>query len=132
MIFFVNIVNIETSTEDFNIVPRRQGTFKVNAKEISGHVAEYLIDAYRQCRINQSDNSNKIINISLKSLDGWYSFNSGATLKLSVSLPEKNQTLSFTTQQSAIDIQRAVAYAIHVISWDIVRDPTIQDYVLCK
>jgi hypothetical protein len=76
--------------------------------------------------------SNKTIEISFQSIEGYISFNSGTTLKINVNIPEKNTTIPFVITQSAIDLHKAVVYAIHDISWQIVNDPTIQDYILCK
>jgi hypothetical protein len=130
----VKIINSEIINEDVNFIPRRPFNpgWAINPYVISNHITEYLGDAYRQCRIQSDSNSNKIISISMVKIDGYYSFNSGVTMKINVMLPEKNITVPITAAQSALDIYTAFAYTIHDISWQIVNDPTIQDYITCR
>jgi len=124
----INVLNAEKKNFDITIA---RGWY-LNSQELSDMTVEYLKDAYRQCRVITRADSNKTIEISFQSIEGYISFNSGTTLKINVNIPEKNTTIPFVITQSAIDLHKAVVYAIHDISWQIVNDPTIQDYILCK
>jgi len=124
----VSIINAEKRNFDINIARR----WHLNSQEITAMTVEYLKDAYRQCRALPTADSKKVLEISFQDVKGYISFNSGATLRINVAIPEKNMTIPFVISQSSIDLHKAVVYAIHDITWQIVNDPTIQDYILCR
>jgi hypothetical protein len=130
----VNIINAEKTKKDINIIPWRPFNpgWDINPYEIAGHVTAYLTDAYRQCRVPVNPNSKKTILVSIWDINGYYSFNSGITMKVIINIPEKNLTVPLSVSQSAPDMYNAVAYAIHDVSWQIINDPSIQDYILCR
>jgi hypothetical protein len=104
----------------------------INPQELTGQIVDYIKDAYRQSRVVADPKSKKIINVSLSRINVISRFNSTATLELLVNLPEKKTTEKISAVQSTGDYHRAIVYAIHDISWQIVNDPVIQDYILCR
>jgi hypothetical protein len=132
--FSVNVVNTETNNRDINIVPSAvfSASWLINPQELSGQIVDYVKDAYKQSRVPVSPTSKKIINISIKKIEVASSFTSAAVLELNITLPEKQTTEKFSSLQSTGDVHRAVIYTIHDISWQIVNDPVIQDYLLCR
>ncbi len=127
----INIVNAETDKTEFNMLQRR-GTYMVTRHYFSGLITDYLKEGYRQSRITSTPDSKRILNITVKNVEGWYSHMCGAIIHVDVSIPEKNIKIPFSSRQTAIDVHWAGAYAIHDVSWQIINDPTIQDYILCK
>jgi hypothetical protein len=124
----VNIINIEKTNIDITLARGRY----INSQKTTDMLVEYLKDGYRQCRILSNPNSPKVIAISFLKLDGYSSFSSGATLQINVSLPEKNTVIPFMISQSTLELHNAVAYTIHDITWQIINDPIIQDYITCR
>jgi len=127
----IHIVNAETDKVEFNMLQRR-GKYMITKYYFSGLITDYLIEGYRQSRIASSSNSKKALNISVQSVDGWYSHMCGAVIRMTVTIPEKNITIPFSSKQTSLDVHWAGAYAIHDLSWQIINDPTIQDYILCR
>lgn len=122
------IINAEKRSTDVSIA---RGWY-INSQTITGMMVDYLKDAYRQCRILHNQESGKVIALSFQKIEGYIRFNSGATLQINVTIPEKNITIPFVITQTTMDLHNAVAYAIHDVSWQIINDPTIQDYILCR
>lgn len=105
-----------------------------NAKELIDHVVNYMEDAFIKCKINVTEHSGKIIKISLKdmkyTLGVWAQ---GASVELQVNIPEIHYSESYTGIGNAYGgTHVAAAYAIHAVTWDIIKDPVIQDYILCR
>lgn len=125
---FINITNNEKTNIDITLARGRY----INSQKATDMLIEYLKDGYRQCRILTNPTSTKVIAISFQKLDGYSSFNSGATLRINVSIPEKNIIIPFSISQSTLELHNAVAYAIHDITWQIINDPVIQDYITCR
>lgn len=132
--FSVNIRNVEKVNQDIYFIPWRPFLpgWYINPHDVAGHITEYLSEAYRQCRVPTNNNSTKIITISAQILEGYYGWNSWITIKTTVNIPEKNIIIPITATQTTLNMYDAVAYTIHDISWQIVNDPTIQDYILCR
>ena len=132
----INLVNVEKNNKEINIVSGSVVGWSINPQAITDQIVAYMENSYKQCRVFTNKTSPKTINISIKSIEGFpngaFKFTSNATLKLNVSIPEKNYTETFTADQSSGDLYMAVVYAIHDITWQIINDPVIQDYILCR
>jgi hypothetical protein len=131
----VNIVNAETASDDISIIPFGvvgPGWY-VNRKEMTGRIVDYLKDAYAQSGVVSNPASKKILNVSTKNIRAPYaSFVTSVILELNVVLPEQKTTRYFSVTQTSGDIPWTTVYAIHVISWQIVNDRGIQDYLTCR
>lgn len=111
----------------------RNGCF-LNPREVTDQIIEYLKESYRQCRVSVNANSLKVINLSFPIQQNTYinDYNSSVVMKVNVHIPELNKSFTITTTQASFELHNAVAYAIHDMSWQIINDPTIQDYILCR
>lgn len=141
----VSIVNAENRNKDIMVMePRwcaygdnggrgRNGCY-LNPREVTGQIIDYLNESYRQCRVSVTDNSTKVIKISYPPDQFFYinDYNSSVLMKVIVTIPELNKTFTISTTQASFQLHNSVAYAIHDLSWQIINDPTIQDYILCK
>ena len=132
----VNIVNVEKNNSDTNIVWGSMVGWSINPQIMTDQIIAYMENSYKQCRVFTNKTSPKTIQVSIKSIEGFpngaFKFTSNAVLKLNVSIPEKNYTETFTANQSTGDLYMAVVYAIHDITWQIINDPVIQDYIVCR
>ncbi len=134
----VNLVNAETADKDVNIVPGAvySPSWLQNPRELTGHIVNFLGDNYRQCRVLNNPQSKKTLRISIRKVEGIpnsaFKFNSTANLELDVFLPEKQQTFTFYASQSSGDLYWALVYAVHDATWQVINDPVIQDYILCR
>lgn len=141
----IRLINAEKRNNNIEVMPRRgcyygdnggrngNGCF-LNPREVTDQIIDYLTESYRQCRVYVTDNSPKIITISYP-LDQFFyinDYNSSVVMKVIVTIPELNRTFAITTTQASFQLHNSVAYAIHDLSWQIINDPTIQDYILCK
>ena len=132
----INIVNVEKNNNDTNIVWGSLVGWSINPQMMTDQIIAYMENSYKQCRVYASKSSTKTIHISINKIEGFpngaFKFTSNATLKVNVSIPEKKYTEIFTANQSTGDLYMAVVYAIHDISWQIINDPIIQDYIACR
>jgi hypothetical protein len=111
----------------------RNGCF-LNPREVTDQIIEYLKESYRQCRVSVDPNASKVIRLSFPTEQNTYinDFNSSVVMKVNVNIPELNKSFTISTTQASFELHNAVAYAIHDMAWQIINDPTIQDYLLCR
>lgn len=132
----VNIVNVENNNNETNIVRGSVVGWSINPRATTDQIVSYIENAYKLCRVYSSKTSPKTINISIEKIEGYpngaFKFMSNAVLKVKISIPEKHYIETFTANQSTGDLYMAVAYSIHDISWQIINDPIIQDYITCR
>lgn len=134
----VRFVNDEKRNEDMNIVPGAifSPSWNINPHELTNQIIKYMENSYRYCRVKSSINSNKVIHLSLSEITGWptgiFRFTSYAHLQINVFIPEINFKETYTLERSSPYLHNAMAYSIHEFTWQIINDPTIQDYVLCR
>lgn len=128
----VTIVNAETREvilmHDLGLVEH-----DYNARELIDHVVNYIGDAFTKSKIDVTKDSGKIIKISLKDmkymLGAW---SNGASVELYIDIPEINYSESYTGIGNTFgSTPTAAAYAIHEVTWKLINDRVIQDYILC-
>ncbi len=133
----VNIVNVEKRDDKHNINPRlRQvsGFPYINPKELTNHIVDYMKIAFEKFNVKVDNKSTKIIQVSLNNAEYIQGvWGQGADVKLKIDIPEEQYTWIYGAQDSTYGSpMRAAAYAIHKVTFDIIKDPIIQDYILCK
>lgn len=132
----VNIVNGEKNNNDTNIVWGSVVGWSINPRSMTDQIVSYMENSYKQCRVYPNKTSPKTISISIEKIEGFpngaYKFTSNAMLKVKINVPEKNYTEIFTANQSTGDLYMAVVYSIHDITWQVINDPIIQDYIICR
>ena len=129
----VRIINIETRIEDFKMLENGPFTGLVNPKETMTAVGLYLKSGFERSHIRVDERSTKVLQIKmndLKSIAGVWSF--GSYFSMEVNIPDINFTNSFEAKDNAMLGDTAAAYAIHVVSRQVIEDPVIQDYILCR
>lgn len=104
-------------------------------KEIVGKIVEYMNDAFNRNRITPDQNSTKIIEVSLGEVKAWYNyfFVWHANTQLKISIPEKQFTKIYEQfESSSQGPQQALAFTLHLLTWQIIDDISVQNYVLCR
>ncbi len=141
----IHLINIEKINKDIKIMDerwcaygdddgRKRNGCVLNPHEVTDQIIDYTTESFRQCRVSSNDKSMKIINISFPLDQTSYvnNFNSSVVMKMNVHIPELNKSFTISTTQASFELHNAVAYAIHDMSWRLINDPTIQDYILCR
>lgn len=129
----VKIVNIENRTEDFETLQNPPFYGAINPKEMMDSITLYLANGFEQNGIKSNDQSKKVIHIKmhdLKSTAGFWSFGSYCNLQLVI--PETRFTKFYDANDNSGGGYAAAAYAIHRVTRQIIDDPEIQNYILCK
>lgn len=131
----INIINVEKREDEiiifhgFGLLPRT-----VNPKELTTAVVEYLKYGFEKSQIKIDNNSSNIIHVSLA--DAVYVDNLGSPggkIKVKVDIPEKKYSEFYQARDYGLaGIPECMAYAAHVVTRQIIDDPVIQDYILCR
>lgn len=135
----VSIVNAEKRTEDF-VVNQEGSIIKdsivIDPQELTGQIVSYMEDALKRCRVKIDPKSQKVIYVSFKNLvitkDSTFR---KSHLEMDIGIPEKQyiQAFSASQQENGLNASftRTTASNIHILTWDVIQDPIIQDYILC-
>lgn len=129
----LKIVNIESRTEEYEALENPPASGVINPKEMMDSVALYLKNGYEQSHIKVDDQSTKILQIKmieLKSIAGVWTF--GSYFKIGLNIPETGFAKFYEARDNSGHGYAAAAYAIHKVTRQIIDDPEIQDYILCK
>ncbi len=130
----VRIRNIENRMENYTILKSPNQTFYIIPSELMNVAANYLKEAYRKCRVEDDDNHDKFLDISLKMAYASHSmWSRGATIEINVSIPEIGYEEFYHAEDwTGKDHGAAFAYVMHDVLWQIINDPNVQDYILCR
>lgn len=133
----INIINVEKREEEIvifhggGLLPRI-----VNPKELTTAVVEYLQYGFEKSQIKIDNNSSKIIQISLENAEYINTLGflgGGSVIKMKVEIPEIKYSESYQAKDYTMaGIPECMAYAAHIVTRQIIDDPVIQDYILCK
>jgi hypothetical protein len=111
----------------------------INPKEMMDEIKFYLKRGYELSRIREDDKSTKVLQITMQDMNIKQSYFIGHAfdgyLKMEVLIPETNFRKSYETMErtgTPPTAYRAPAYAIHKVTRQIIDDPEIQKYILCK
>jgi hypothetical protein len=129
----IKIVNIENRTEDFETLQNPPVYGAINPKEMMDSITLYLINGFEQSGIKSDDQSKKVIHIKmqdLKSTAGFWSF--GSYCKLQLIIPETRFSKFYEANDNSGHGYAAAVYAIHRVTRQLIDDPDIQNYILCK
>jgi uncharacterized membrane protein len=91
-----------------------------------------MTDALEKSNVKRDQSSKKQIKVSLKKVNwiqgiGLY----GALVDVQVEIPEIDFITTYSSEATSIDNSRSTAYAIHVLTWKMINDPIVKDYILC-
>ena len=129
----VKIVNAEVRIDDYETMSNPPFFGVINPKSMMDSVVVYLGNGFEQSRVKVDEQSHKVLQIKmidLKSIAGIWSF--GSYFKAEIVIPETGFTKFYETRDNAMNGYTASAYSIHAVSRQIIDDPAIQDYILCK
>ena len=97
-------------------------------------VSLYLKKGFEKSHSKVDDQSTKVLQlkmVDLKSTVGMWTY--GCYIKIKLTIPKKNSSKIYEAKedynQSAAT---GLAYAIHGVTRQIIDDPVIQDYILCR
>jgi predicted nucleic acid-binding Zn ribbon protein len=133
----VKIINIENRIEDYGVLQSLPFIAVINPKEMMDSVCLYLKNGFEKSLIKGDDQSSKVIQVKMDSLKIENVKTFGSSFKIELIIPET----SFTKFYEAKDKPKngydssayaASAYAIHSVTRQIIEDPIIQDYILCR
>jgi len=129
----VNIVNVESRIEDYDILENNPSRVVINPKEMMDNVALYLDAGFRKSNIRVDSQSSKVIQI--KMLDSKWdrgAWSLGGYFKMGLVIPETGFNKYYEATDNAALGYTASAYAIHVVTRQVIDDPVIQNYILCQ
>ncbi len=129
----IRIVNAEINDQDYTVYTWWPTEAYITPKNLVDDIIIYMSDAFNRTGIKTDQNSSKIIQVSMEKLTSWYTMlKHSANTQLKIMLPEKKYTKIYehsdTTPKS---VPMAIAYTIHEITWKVINDPFLQDYILC-
>ena len=133
----VKLVNMATLRNPHHIGSRVSGIFRhyVNPKKMTQLLIDYLRHAFARCKVQASDTSNKVLQLSFIHLQllGRYMGANGAELTVRLKIPEIKYTKIYKRKDWTADwAYVAMAYTVHRVVFDIVNDPVIQKYIQCR
>lgn len=127
----IKIINAEKNEGDHNFYTKG-GQLYITPKELVDSIVIYMSDAFNRTGIKTDNNSTNIIEVSIEKLKVWnkmWVYNSNTQLKIVI--PEIKYTKIYDHSDTTTNLYVTVAYDIHEITWKIINDPVIQDYLLC-
>ncbi len=129
----VKVVNAETKNEEMLIYTYWPFYEYISPKILmDGHV-EYVNDAFLHCGIIPDQKSTKIIHLALVSTRKYYTlFNFSADTAIEISIPEIKYKTYISHTDTSPGLFNAIPFTLHVITWKIINDPVVQDYLLCR
>ncbi len=130
----VKIVNIESRTEDYLFLKVAAQTGVINPKEMMDSVCLYLKRGFEKSRIKVDDQSTKVLQLKMMDLHTVVGvWNIGGYFKVELIIPEKNFSKFYEGREDvARSAVTAATYPIHGVTRQIIDDPVIQDYILCR
>ncbi len=131
----INIINMEKGEENYiyfhggGIAP-----CSVNPKELTNAIVKYLQYGFEKSQIKIENSSSKVIHVSFAYAEWINDLGSmGAKIKMKVDIPEIKYTEFYEAKDYTFaGIPVCMAYAAHAVTRQIIDDPIIQDYILCK
>ncbi len=129
----VNIINAENNESDHTYYTWWPSEVYITPKILVDSIVIYMSDAFNRTGIKADKNSTKIIEVSIEILKSWYTaWNFSSNTQLKIVIPEIKYSKIFNHSDTTPKGPHvAVAYNIHEITYQLINDPVIQDYLLC-
>jgi hypothetical protein len=131
----ISIVNVETRDVDYVFLNAPAVKRAVNPRELTTAIVEYLKYGFEKSQIKIDNNSSKIIYVSFNDIKLLPRlFTTGSNIKMKVDIPEKKYSEIYEAKDWSAggSTDTVMAYAIHIVTRQIIDDPVIQDYILCR
>jgi hypothetical protein len=128
----INIVNNEKKEDDLSISDPGATKHCINPKKLTAHIVEYMTDALEKSNVKRDQSSPKQIKVSLKKVNWIQGFALyGALVDIQIEIPEIDFRTTYSSEETSIDNSRSTAYAIHAVTWKMINDPVVKNYILC-
>lgn len=127
----INIVNDEKRENGFLIASQGAEKDYINPKELTNHIVKYMTDALEKSNVKKDQSSKRQIKVSLKNVNWIFGLTASSLVEIQIEIPEIKFTNTYSVKEYSVWVWRATAYAIHVLTWKIINDPVVQDYILC-
>lgn len=132
----IKITNAEASDKAFTFhIVWPSFNWQLTPNILIESVVLYMNNAFSQCGIKVNQNSAKVIHVSLDKVESNIPFMSWVTTtntQLKIVIPEINYTKRYVhSEVTPLGAVMGVVYNIHAITWQMINDPVIQDYLLC-
>ncbi|GEM_PF-597617 len=129
----VKIVNIESRTGDYETMEKAVTSEVINPKDVMNAFVAYLENGFQKSQVKVDNHSEKILQvkmIDLKSKSHFYNFDTRFCAELTI--PETGFVKYYEASENAGLAWASAAHAMHNVSRQIIDDPAIRDYILCK
>ena len=129
----VNIVNKESRAEDIVFSKSGVHSFYVKPRDIINSSVSYLKNGYGKSGIHADDNSTKYIEMKLSGMEllpGMWQV--GSKVRIEVNVPEAKLSKVYEASEYGQIVFSTFADSIHLITRQIIDDPAIQNYILCR
>ena len=129
----VRILNMESRTSDYEAVEKAVTSDVINPKAVMQAFVAYLENGFQKSHVKVDNRSEKILQVKmvdLKSKSRFYNFDTRFCTELTI--PETGFTKYYEANDNAELAWDSAAHAMHNVSRQIIDDPAIQDYILCK
>ena len=128
----INIVNDEKREDDLSISDPGAVKHYINPRKLTAHIVEYMADALEKSNVKRDQSSKKQIKVSLKKVSWIQGFALyGALVDVQIEIPEIDFITAYSSEVTSIDNRRSTAYAIHALTWKMINDPIVKNYILC-
>lgn len=132
----IKLVNAETRTVKYLVWDERATEISIIPKTLVRDIIAYLKDGFEKSNIKVDSSSSKTIYVFLdyaRMLNRIGSWAWGGVVRIKISIPELRRSKIYKGKGWTIgSIYRGTAYAIHEIVTQIINDPDIQNYILCR
>lgn len=128
----VKIINIENRTDDYDFLIKVLHKGYIKPREMMDNVSLYLKKGFEKSRITVDEKSAKVLQIKMIYLQTSPGWGARAYFKMELIIPETNFYKFYEDSYHGWFMEQATAYAIHVVTRQIIDDPEVQDYILCR
>lgn len=129
----VNIVNMETRDQDLLIYEWWPTEVNITPKILMDGVVNYANNVFKMSGVQPDSKSKNIINLSLVNIKEWYTFFMfNVDVSIEIFIPENKYSAHYKYSETSGDASKVVPYAIHNVTWKIINDPVVQEYLLCR
>lgn len=129
------VTNGETQKEDYVILKINLFSIFMNRQELAAHIVNYTREAFNQCKIAADEKSSKIISISIQDVKYLMSdWTGGAKLEIRLEIPEIKYSSVYAVEEWSPAAYHFIILtsAIETVTWQMIADPKVQDYLLCR
>lgn len=103
----------------------------LNPKLLTDHIVKYMADALGRMNVRDGKSTNRQIKLSIHRFDFERGFMRTSVLEMMVQIPEIDFKKIYSVKEYSGFFEKATSNAIHVLTWKVINDPIILDYITC-